>query len=184
MKQKIRERLARDFWLVIISIGVALYLAEQNIVPGLIALAHSGEYLASFVAGMFFTSLFTIAPAGVALAELSLRASPFLVALFGATGAVVGDLILFTFVRGTLASDLNALLGRVWTHRLSHAVRSPLMRWVMPILGALVIASPLPDELGVTMLGLSHLRLAIFIPISFVMNFLGIILVAFVASAM
>lgn len=183
MRQKVRERLARDFWLIVISLGLAVYLAEENVVPALIAMAHSGEYLASFIAGMFFTSLFTIAPAGVALAELSLRASPFFVALFGAAGAVAGDLILFTFVKGTLSNDLQALVGRMWTRRLSHAVRSPLMRWVMPILGAFVIASPLPDELGVTMLGLSHLRLAIFIPISFVMNFLGIIAVAFLASA-
>lgn len=183
MKQKVRERLARDFWLLVLSIMFAVYVAHENVVPSLLAMAHSGEYLASFIAGMFFTSLFTIAPAAVALGTLSLQADPFLVALFGAAGAVAGDLILFLFVEGTLADDFNALFAkRKWAHRLGHAVRSPLMRWVMPIIGALVIASPLPDELGVALLGLSHLRLTIFIPISFAMNFLGILAVAGIVS--
>lgn len=183
MKQKIRERLARDFWLLVLSIVGAIYIASEDVVPALLAMAHTGDYLASFVAGMFFTSLFTIAPASVALGALSLQADPFLVAMFGAAGAVAGDLILFLFVRGTLSDDFNALLGKKFSHRLSHAVHSRLMRWVMPIIGALVIASPLPDELGVALLGFSHLRLAFFIPISYVMNFLGIILVTLVASA-
>ncbi len=53
-----------------------------------------------------------------------------------------------------------------------------------PMLDALIIASPLPDEFGVSLLGLSKVRVAVLLPIAFVMNFLGILAVAGVASVL
>ena len=53
----------------------------------------------------------------------------------------------------------------------------------MPLTGAIIIASPLPDELGLAMMGLSRVPIAAFIPISYTMNFLGILLIEFIAGA-
>lgn len=184
MKYKLRERLARDVWLLVLSLAGAAYVAAENVIPALLASAHSADYLASFVAGMFFTSLFTIAPSGVALAELAQTSSPWLVAFFGAAGAVAGDLVIFTFVEGTLAEDLKAIFSKSWRHKVAAAFRSPLMRWVTPLIGGIIIASPLPDELGLAMLGMSRIHLTVFVPISFAANFLGILLVAFAGVAL
>jgi hypothetical protein len=183
-KYPLKERLARDVWLLILSIAGAVYIASENVVPALLASAHTADYLASFIAGMFFTSLFTIAPSGVAFAELAGTSSPWLVAFFGAAGAVAGDLILFSFVEGTLSDDIKALFSRSWRHKVSSAFNSPLMRWVTPLIGGLIIALPLPDEMGLALLGMSHVRLAVFIPISFAANFIGIFTIALTAASL
>src|SRR3989304_3240061 len=54
--------------------------------------------------------------------------------------------------------------------------RLRFFRWLIAFLGALVIASPLPDELGLMMMGFSKMRTLFFIPISFLLNSLGILI--------
>ena len=50
--------------------------------------------------------------------------------------------------------------------------------------GGLILASPLPDELGVAVLGFSKMRLKYFALLSFVFNFLGIAVIGLVARAL
>ena len=45
----------------------------------------------------------------------------------------------------------------------------------MPLVGAFIVASPLPDEVGLVMMGLSKVRTAWFVPTVFVLDFLGIL---------
>jgi hypothetical protein len=52
------------------------------------------------------------------------------------------------------------------------------------VLGAFIIASPLPDELGLTLMGMSKVRLAVLVPVSFVMNAVGIYLLVWFAGFM
>ena len=58
------------------------------------------------------------------------------------------------------------------------------MRWFLMGVGALIIALPLPDEIGLVMMGLSRMKARHLIPISFVLNSLGIALVGLVARAL
>jgi hypothetical protein len=51
---------------------------------------------------------------------------------------------------------------------------TPYFGWLAPVVGALVIASPLPDELGITLLGIARLRNWQFVVLSFIFNFAGI----------
>lgn len=55
--------------------------------------------------------------------------------------------------------------------------RGPLW-WLGPLCGFVIIASPLPDELGLLMMGLSGIRLLWFIPLAFSANAAGIFLIA------
>lgn len=61
--------------------------------------------------------------------------------------------------------------------------RLRIFRWSIAFLGALVIASPLPDELGLMMLGFSKIKTSFFVPISFLLNFLGILVIGLIAKA-
>jgi len=52
-----------------------------------------------------------------------------------------------------------------------------------PVIGGmLIIVSPLPDEIGLVMLGMSHLSLMRFVPLSFAANAGGIYLIALAAQ--
>lgn len=173
-----------DAWLVVAGLLLAYVLVKSNVVVYVATLTADFAFVSSFVVGLFFTSILTTTPAIVAIAELSSYIPPVLLALVGAAGAVCGDLLIFRFIRSPLPHYFVQMASHSALQRLGRAIdRSPFW-WVVPALGALVIASPLPDELGLIMMGLSHIRVSQFIALSYSMNALGIFLIALAAQAL
>lgn len=173
-----------DMAVVAASIVFAIYIVKSGVVHAALSAAGEGILLASFVAGLGFTSFFTTAPAIAVLAELSQEGNIFLIAAMGALGAVLLDFVMFSFVRDRVAQDASALVrGKRWKG-LRHLFKSRLMRRVLPVLGALVIASPFPDEIGLALMGVSKLSTPRFLLISYAMNFLGILLIGLTTQAL
>lgn len=163
------------------SVILAVVLAKSGVFEKLLIASAELKFIGSFVAGLFFTSLFTVAPATVALAEIAQSAPIGLVALLGGSGAVIGDLLLFKFLKSRLGDDLISLLKHARGRRLAALFNSPVLRSLSWVLGAAVIASPLPDELGLFLMGLSALKTKYLIPLSFILNSLGIFAVGLVS---
>ena len=174
--------LVRDLGIIALSVAVAITLAKTGILGGVLTATQELKFLGSFLAGVFFISVFTAAPAMVVIVELARANSPVEVAIFGGLGALVGDLIVFRFIRDTLAEDISRLVQGVGNGKLRSVFRLGLFKWLTPFIGALIIASPLPDEVGITMLGLSKMRTSLFIPVSLGLNFLGILMIALLAK--
>lgn len=178
--------LLQDLGLIVVSIAFAAILARTDIFIHILTTTKEFEYLGSFLAGMFFTSIFTTAPAIVTLGEIAQVNGVLATAAFGALGSVVGDLIIFRFIKDSLGEHLaqlrNARSPKVCLEQCLKNRRT--YRWVTFLAGGLIIASPLPDELGVSMLGMSKMRFSIFIPLSFAFNFLGILAIGAVATSL
>lgn len=175
-----------DGFIVAVSIMVAVGLAQSGAIDRLLAWVALPLPIESLLAGLFFTSVFTTAPAMVALGALAQGGgSLVVVSVFGALGAVMGDLFIFTFIRGRLATHAATLIncdgpmGRLCT--LSEL---RLFRYLSLFIGGIVIASPLPDELGLAFLGLSRIRTSLFLPLSFAFNFIGILLIGTIAQSL
>lgn len=182
--RKRQKRLVQDFFLLAVSVGFAAFLAWSGLAERLIASLDGLSWLGMVVAGMFFTSVFTTAPAIVVLGTFAeTNALPALVIL-GAAGAMLGDYLIFRLVEDRLAADLGYLLSISKHQRLRHIFKTRFFRFFVPFLGALVIASPLPDELGVAMLGLSKVRTRVFLLLSFVFNGLGILAIGWTAQTL
>ncbi len=178
------KNLGRDMFFVLLSVLVASVLVRFGVIKNIIGVAQEGKIIGSFLAGVFFTSAFTLAPASIALAALSQTTPIWIVALCGALGAVIGDMVLFLFIRDRFADDLENALHAYHDRKLTRFFHRKFFHWLSPIIGALIIASPLPDEMGITMLGVSRIRTGTLIAISFVMNFVGVLLVALVAHSL
>lgn len=178
------RRVVVDIVVVCASIVVAVYIVQSGAAEILIATTQGSIVLASFVAGLFFTSMFTTAPATVVLGELSLQSGIPLVALVGATGAVVSDSLLYLFVRERIAVDARMLATGPRLKLVVRALKHSRLRFVLPVIGALIIASPLPDELGMLLLGVSSVKSRSFLLISFGMNALGIVAIGLAARAL
>lgn len=182
-KEKIRNRLTQDAFIVIGSILIAVLIVRTNIVHEISGALQGWGALASFIGGLFFTTVFTTAPSIAILGELAQEYSLATVVFFGGLGAMCGDYILFRFMRDRVSEDLKYLFQHPKKGRKSALFRTKLPRFLWPLLGALIIASPLPDELGIAMIGLSRMTDKTFLPISFVMNCLGILLIGLAARA-
>ena len=107
------------FDIIIIAIGilVAIILVKLGVIDALVYSLRNYSALASFIAGIFFTSTFTIAPASVAIVHIAGHAPLPVVAIWGALGAMCGDLVLFLFIRDRLAEDIKALFPKSMVRR-------------------------------------------------------------------
>jgi hypothetical protein len=179
-----KQQAVQDIIAIIVSIMIAILIIRSGSVHAVLSSFGDLQYLGSFFAGICFTSIFTIAPAAAVLAELAQNNSIWLVALWGGIGAVIGDYILFTLVRDRFTEDLKFLLGASSFKRLFAVRKTKMFPWLVPLTGAIIIASPLPDEIGLTLLGLSKMKEGTFIALTFVMNAIGILIVGWVGQAM
>lgn len=135
-------------------------------------------YLGAFIAGILFVSTFTVATGAIILLVLAERLSPIEIGFIAGLGAVVGDFIIFKFIKDDLAREVwdiyNYIDGK---HHIKKVFHSPYFSWTLPVIGAILIASPGPDEIGVSLMGLSKMKTYQFILLSFVLNAVGIFLV-------
>ncbi|MBI2590893.1 MAG: hypothetical protein HYW33_03385 [Candidatus Blackburnbacteria bacterium] len=104
------------------------------------------------------------------------------VALAAGLGAVVSDFFIFKFVKNNLVREVQPLYNTLGGKGINHVLHTRYFSWTLPFVGALIIASPLPDEIGVSLMGLSKMKAWQFLAISFALNALGITLVILGAS--
>ncbi|MDQ2932900.1 MAG: hypothetical protein M3Q80_00775 [bacterium] len=183
VRTRAQHELLKDFLLIAFGLCIAAALSVNGMLDEFIQFLGSGV-VASFVSGFFFTSVFTLAPASIAFVHLSETTTLPLMALYGALGALCGDLLLFFFIRDKFSYDLKRSLKPTLVKKIMTSFHFGFLKWLSPLLGALLIASPLPDELGLTLLGMSKVRLTVLIPIAFTMNFIGIYSLIWFAQAL
>ena len=181
-KKKGGYALFHDVLFITLGIAVAIALSKSGALDLVLSLLSDYHIIASFIAGVFFTSVFTLAPASVALARIAESSPLHSVAIWGGLGAMFGDLILFFFIRDRFAEDIKSVFKKSTVKRFMHTFHFGFLKWLAPVLGALIIASPLPDEFGISLLGMSKIRTAVLMPVSFIMNVLGIYLLVVFAA--
>lgn len=175
----------QDVALIVFSVLIAVLLVRTGMLTSLLASIGEMEIFGAFIAGMFFTSIFTTAPSIAALGEISLLQGIFGTALLGAMGAVVGDLIIFRFVRNRFSEHVSEIVVHQSIWRRFHLLfKHRFFRWITLLVGGLILASPFPDELGIAVLGFSKMRVKYFALLSFVFNFIGIALIGLLVRSL
>ncbi len=179
-----RSVLTRDIGIIVLSVLISLVLIRTGALKSLLASIGQFEFLGSFIAGFFFTSIFTTAPSIVALGQTAQAHTLIGTAFFGSLGAVLGDLIIFRFVEDELDDHFTALLKERGVFRRTKKIfNTPLFRWLTLIIGGLLLASPLPDEIAISLLGAEKMRPSRFAILSFVFNFIGITIIGLIARS-
>lgn len=169
--------------LLIISVVVFFYFADSPAIRNFINGLGSLGYVGAFITGMFFVSTFTVAPAAVVLFNLADHLNPLEVAILAGLGAVVGDYIIFRFIKDRVLEELRPLFARLTGSRISELLHTPYFAWLLPVIGATIIASPLPDELGVGILGIAKMKPGKFLVLSFFLNTVGIFIIVTLARS-
>lgn len=162
--------------MIFIGIVFALLLSGLGVIDYLVSLFKDYYIIASFISGIFFTSVFTLAPASITLIHIAQDSPISGVVVWGGLGAMCGDLVLFLFIKDRFAEDLKSVFKPSSVKYFLKSLHFGFMRWLSPLIGALIIASPIPDEFGITLLGMSKVKVIVLIPLAFFMNMLGIYL--------
>ncbi len=170
--------------LLIASVIAFFFLVREPAVHAFIAGAGHWGYLGAFLTGGFFVLTFTVAPATVVLYALAHALSPWPLILAASAGAVTGDYLIFRFLRERLLVEWAPVLAKLAGSPLGELFSSPFFAWLPPVVGALIIASPFPDELGLGLLSISRFERRKVLLFTFVLNAVGIALFVFAARAM
>jgi hypothetical protein len=182
-KNKPVLHLVRDAVIVVLSIAFATWLYSSGALTLLLSATEGFGMLRILLVGLFFTSIFTTPLAVSAIIALGSMYDPFGIAFFGAFGAMVGDYIMFRFLKSSIADDLEYILKHAGLKRVVASIHTGHMRWFFTAIGALIIASPIPDEIGLALMGVSRMPNWLFLPMSYSMNALGILVFASIGAA-
>ncbi len=170
--------------------GAAYVLYQIGMFEWLDGRLHGFGYPGIFVAGLLFSYGFTTPFAIAALVATAGEVNPFIAAPLAGFGALLSDLIIFEFLRISFFGDElerlrhASIIDRI--HRLLHHETTPeiVRRWSLWILAGIVIASPLPDEIGVALLsGTTKMSERTFGVVCITMNTFGILVILLLARA-
>ncbi|OGL35719.1 hypothetical protein A3F65_03540 [Candidatus Saccharibacteria bacterium RIFCSPHIGHO2_12_FULL_47_16b] len=177
LEKKWRSWPYKNTTLLILSLVAFFYLIKDPSVDNLIRQAGNLGYLGALIAGLLFVSIFTVAPAAVILFHLADKLNGFEIALLAGLGAMMGDYLIFRFMKDRVFKELGPLFVKYGRRYFKIFYKSPYFGWLLPAVGAFIIASPLPDEAGVSILGLSKIKRWQFFAIALTLNAIGIFLV-------
>ncbi len=172
----------KNTFFLLLSLVTLFYFTGTDFGQQIITNISKFGYIGSFISGIFFVSTFTVAPASVVLFKLAQAYNPLLIALTAGLGAMMGDYLIFRFLKDNVFVEIKPIFMKLGGSSLSRLISTPYFAWFVPVVGALIIASPFPDEIGIGLMGISKLKNWQFLVISFLLNSLGILLVIMIAK--
>jgi membrane protein YqaA with SNARE-associated domain len=169
--------------LAVLAIWLFTLIIDSTLVAAIFAFIENLGFWGGFISGILSVSFFTAAPAVVLLIGLASKAEPHMLALAWAVGSTIGDWLVVKFYQEQVFHELAPLLKKLGFGRLIKAMRRKYTSWILFLAGTLFIASPLPDEPGVALMGLSHLKRRFIIFMCFLLNILGALTIILAVEA-
>lgn len=165
--------------LITLAIGLlfAAFLYQFEAFHEVLLSMSNWGYIGVFLAGMLSVSSFSAATGVVMILVFAERLNPIEIALIAATGSVVGDTIIFRFVKNGLVDEVRPVFDKYGGNKLNALLHTKYFSWTLPVLGAMIIASPFPDEVGISLLSISKMSNRKFICLSFILNVIGTFLI-------
>lgn len=192
IKQTLQNRLYLDAWqrweykhttALAVALVIFILLLDTSFMTTIFDVIAKMSYAGIFIAGMLFVSIFTAIPALVLLLSFS-EFNPLIVALIAGLGSMVGDYLILKYAEDQVAYELKPLAFKFGIPQTIAYLqgRKPTLGLVR-LIGALIIASPLPDEIGIGLLGMGKLNKISFLVICYVLNAAGILLILLAGKA-
>jgi len=165
------------FGLFIIALFLAYIIFYERNLSSVHKFVSSIGYFGTFFAGMLYTYGFTSPPATAIILLLAEEQNIFLASLIGGFGALLSDLLIFKTINYSFKEEIRYLLkGK------KHLNFLP--KYFFTILGALIIASPLPDELGISLMVFDKKLLKKnFFLIPYILNTIGIFIILLIGKS-
>ncbi len=168
----------KNLTFLLISIIVALFISRYEPFHNFLLNLGDFGYIGAFIAGILFVSTFTVATGAIILLVLAERLSPIEIGILAGLGAVVGDFLIFRFIKDNLAREVNDIYEHIdGNHHIKRVFHTKYFSWTLPVIGAIIIATPFPDEIGVSLMGISKMKTYKFLLVTFILNAIGIFLV-------
>jgi len=139
------------------------------------------SYIGTFISGLLLSFGFS-APLAVGFFITLKPESILLTAIIGGLGALISDLFIFNVIKTSFKEEFERLEKTKIMKELSHSIKNHLSHkirnYILYTFAGILIASPLPDEAGVTILaGLTHIKQKMLAIIAFILHATGILII-------
>ena len=168
----------KNLIILIVSIFVAYKIISSEFIPSVLTNLGSFGYLGSFFVGILFSYGFSTAPAAATIFLLAKSINPFLLAAIAAFGGMVGDLIIFKFVREHLVEEIKFIISEELHLKIpftSRIMRSAALKKIIPAIAGIFMTLPLPGEIAMILFGSVKYELKKVALLSYIFNFIGIL---------
>lgn len=148
---------------MLVSLALGFLLFAYPLTHELLRKLADFGYLGALLGGALFVWSYSV---GIGLAILlTLKEELPLVplAIAGGIGGMLGDLVIFRFVKSTLKRELLDIAHKLWGKKAVKNVRKGPLKFFLPVIGVIIVLSPFPDELGISLMGLSRISTIQFI---------------------
>lgn len=176
MNPKVKKLIIKTV-IFILSLSFAWYVLKTGSLNPIVEKVLPLTFLAEFLAGAFYTSFLTTPISIAMLVILAPKQNPIILSLIAGLGAAVVDLFIVKFFKGEVNYDLNLLAKTFRFYLINRLLKLFKLDFLLPLVGALIIASPLPDELGLFLLGASKMKTYQIVILTYVLNTAGILLI-------
>lgn len=169
--------------MALLLVAVFLVALDTALIQGLLLTVREAGLLGTFITGILFVSFFTAGPATLILVNIAGDYNPVLLALTAGLGTLVGDWIILKFFEEKVSYELLPLAKKYGVLPMIRQMRRRRFRPIALLVGMLIIASPLPDEAGLGLLGLTKTPMRVILPLVFILNSVGIFLLIMAARS-
>lgn len=172
-----QKKLILDAVIFIFSLSIAWYLIRSGLLSNLVGTILPLKFVAEFISGMFYTSFLT-SPISVAMIVVLAKSNnPMILAMLAGLGAAFADLLIVKFFRKKLSKEISLVSHELRLEKINNFFIKRKLDFLTPAIGAIIIASPLPDELGLVLLGVSKLKYWEIAVLTYILNTAGILLI-------
>ena len=176
------------FCLLLLSFIVAYALFYEKDFTPLHTFLISAGYWGYILAGGFYAYGFTAAPATAVLLSIAKDGNLILAALIGGIGALIGDLIIFLFIKYSFSEEIKRASKEKlikFVVKEERKIFGNHQKYVLASFAGFLIASPLPTEIGVTLMAtLKDMSIKKFMIIAYLLHSAGIFLILLIGSAL
>ena len=138
-------------------------------------------YLGYLIAGGFYAYGFTAAPSTAVLLAIAKQQNLFFGALIAGIGALIGDLIIFFLIKYPLNKEIKEIKREKivkFLEKEEDRIFGKYKRYALAAFAGILIATPLPTEIGITLLStIRRMSLKKFMIIAYILHTLGIFII-------
>lgn len=170
-------------FLLIISIALAYYIFSRPYVAEWISGLSILSYFGIFIGGLFLAFGFS-APFAIGFLITAQPESILLATLIGGFGAMVSDMIIFKAIKFSFMNEFNQIKKTNTIKRINKIIKNNkhiiIKHYLLYIFAGVMIATPLPDEVGVSMLaGLTSIKPKKLAIISLILHSIAVLLILY-----
>jgi hypothetical protein len=162
-----------DFFIIDLAIIFTLILVSTDLEKKILSNFQGFEFVSYFLSGVFAVNFITALPALTFQSKIVTTENILAMTSFIVVGNVTGDYLIFHFFRFRVLEHITRLLKKSTKAMSILKSRNNILKVIMIVAGASVLISPLPDEVGIILMGISRIKPIYFILISLVLNLIG-----------